>query len=176
MVQLANDSGWHIPENLDDVELNIAFEDWDQNIIWDEASQPRQLVKSRARNGTGVFPFQNADVESGDWTRSIIWSDRAPYKDFTKLQLSLNDPAGPASLEERPPPPEAKSIIIRQAGKFDPFNLSNDKLYEVRREQKKTVRQTFGHLEVQHTYPAMKLQFPWVRGLASRLTVIDPAW
>merc|ERR1712093_695011 len=131
---------------MDDVELNIAFDDWDQKIVWDRDGKPQRAVNGHIETEQhNAFAFRNADVESGDWTRSIIWSDRTPFKDFTKLQLSLNDPAGPASLEERPPPPEAKSIIIRQAGQFDPFNLSNDKLYEVRREQKKTVRQTFGH-------------------------------
>ena len=47
---------------------------------------------------------------------------------------------------------------------LDPFNLSNDREYEVPKEQKRQIiRQTFGALEVVHAYPAQKLQLPFVR-------------
>lgn len=49
---------------------------------------------------------------------------------------------------------------------LDPFNLSNDREYEVPKEQKRhVIRQTFGALEVVHAYPAQKLQLPFVRRL-----------
>lgn len=49
---------------------------------------------------------------------------------------------------------------------LDPFNLSNDREYEVPKEQKRQIiRQTFGALEVVHAYPAQKLQLPFVRRL-----------
>lgn len=44
----------------------------------------------------------------------------------------------------------------------DKFNISNDQAYEITRERHR-VRQTFGQLLVQHAYPAVKLQLPWVR-------------
>lgn len=43
----------------------------------------------------------------------------------------------------------------------DRFNISNDQAYEITRERHR-VRQTFGQLIVQHAYPAVKLQLPWV--------------
>jgi hypothetical protein len=46
----------------------------------------------------------------------------------------------------------------------DPFNLSNDHHYEIPKHvgARQRVRQTFGQLEVQHAYPALKLQLPFV--------------
>lgn len=49
-------------------------------------------------------------------------------------------------------------------GGKDKYNLSNDHWYEVSRERQR-VRQTFGNLVVQHAYPAMKLQLPFVSPL-----------
>lgn len=57
-------------------------------------------------------------------------------------------------------------IAAREAG-LDPFNLSNDRAYEVAKETKKRIRQTLGQLEVQHAYPAQKLQLPFVSHLCS---------
>lgn len=185
LVEHANAVGWKLPPHVEDEGDRIRFEDWDDEIVWDaKSSQSRkrgQLVNghatdryieqrdtppSRQSNGNSTVPrfgFKNPDIDSGDWLRSIVWSSTAPFKDFTKLQLNLNDPAGPASSLNRPAD-SAKNAITRigTGWSMDPFNLSNDKLYEVRKEAKRTVRQTFGQLEVQHAYPAMKLQFPWV--------------
>lgn len=44
----------------------------------------------------------------------------------------------------------------------DPYNISNDHHYEG---MKHRVRQTFGSIVVQHAYPALKLQLPFVRPL-----------
>lgn len=54
------------------------------------------------------------------------------------------------------------NLVEREAG-LDPFNMSNDREYEVTKDVKKKIRQTFGLLEVQHAYPAQKLQLPFVR-------------
>lgn len=184
LVEHANAAGWKLPPHVDDEGDRIRFEDWDDEIVWDVTSSKRkgrgQLVNGRStdqapeqdipvpaqHNGTSTetrFGFKNPEIDSGDWLRSIVWSSSAPFKDFTKLQLNLNDPAGPASSLNRPAD-SAKNAIVRSGTgwSMDPYNLSNDKLYEVRKEAKRTVRQTFGQLEVQHSYPAMKLQFPWV--------------
>jgi hypothetical protein len=50
------------------------------------------------------------------------------------------------------------------AGPRDKFNLSNDHLYEVSKEvARQRVRQTFQDLHIHHSYPAQKLQLPFVR-------------
>ena len=46
----------------------------------------------------------------------------------------------------------------------DKFNLSNDHFYELAKDGgRRRVRQTFGQLVVEHSYPAQKLQLPFVR-------------
>lgn len=183
MVEHANAAGWKLPRRIEDEGDRLLFEDWEDEVVWEPASSRAkrrgQLVNGRAahqQNGDIKVPelstamsaetrfgFKNPDIESGEWMKSIVWSSSAPFKDFTKLQLNLNDPAGPASSLNRPAD-NVKNAIVRvgTGWSMDPYNLSNDKLYEVRKEAKRTVRQTFGQLEVQHSYPAMKLQFPWV--------------
>jgi transcription initiation factor TFIID subunit 1, fungi type len=44
----------------------------------------------------------------------------------------------------------------------DKFNLSNDHYYEVSKDGRHRIRQTFGQLNVEHAYPAQKLQLPFV--------------
>lgn len=46
--------------------------------------------------------------------------------------------------------------------KLDPYNLSNDHLYEHTRETRFRIRQTFGAIEVFHSQPARDLQMPFV--------------
>lgn len=45
---------------------------------------------------------------------------------------------------------------------LDPYNLSNDHLYEHTRETRYRIRQTFGAIEVFHSQPAKDLQMPFV--------------
>jgi hypothetical protein len=195
LIEHANSQGWRLPVHVEDEGDKIRFEDWDEEIVWDPLSRTNkrrgQMVNGHTNGHTGShlssdlatqgdrsqaarFRFKNPDIESGEWLRSIIWSSTAPFKDFTKLQLNLNDPAGPASSLNKPADSSKNKIIRNGTGwSRDLFNLSNDKLYEVRRETKRTVRQTFGHLEVQHSYPAMKLQFPWVGYISTPLSSRD---
>jgi hypothetical protein len=125
---------------------------------------------------------RNAEFERGDWLKSIIWNANQPYRDFTRINLNLNDTqmllevhsgVGPGEFLPSSPsnPPNARSPPVvapsdiqtttREVG-LDPFNLSNDREYEVTKDTKKRIRQTFGLLEVQHAYPAQKLQLPFV--------------
>ncbi len=53
------------------------------------------------------------------------------------------------------------------AGVRDKFNLSNDHFYEISKDTRHRVRQTFGQLSVEHAYPAQKLQLPFVSDQSS---------
>ena len=35
---------------------------------------------------------RNAEFERGDWVKSIIWDQGSSYRNFTALDLNLNDP------------------------------------------------------------------------------------
>lgn len=50
----------------------------------------------------------------------------------------------------------------RSTRTLDPFNLSGDHHYEVTKDHRQRVRQTLGNLEIQHSWPAQKLQLPFV--------------
>ncbi|KAK4694680.1 hypothetical protein P7C70_g8694, partial [Phenoliferia sp. Uapishka_3] len=181
---------WKIPEDPSAFEM-VELDDWESKIIWGPASQ-----KPPQRDTNPLAP-RNAEFERGDWVKSIIWHPGASYKDFTALDLNLNDPQmlleiqakGPSGAcpllfapsrtskltcevlmpTENDPPAMGAPVVVRDAA-LDPFNLSNDKEYEVTKDTKKRIRQTFGLLEVQHAYPAQKLQLPFYK---TRLTKND---
>ena len=67
------------------------------------------------------------------------------------------------SDDEEIPEISTAKFIEKPVSKLDPFNLSNDHLYEQAREAKFRIRQTFGSIEVFHSGPAKALQLPFVR-------------
>ena len=55
-----------------------------------------------------------------------------------------------------------KHLRLDNAQIKDKFDLSNDQFYDVSKDGRHRVRQTFGDLVVEHAYPAQKLQLPFV--------------
>jgi hypothetical protein len=55
-----------------------------------------------------------------------------------------------------------KRLRLDNAQVKDKFNLSNDQFYDVSKDGRHRVRQTFGDLVVEHAYPSQKLQLPFV--------------
>ena len=123
-----------------------------------------RLPKARPAQRPALTAPTNAIFDSGVWTQSIIWDAKAPFRDFTQLDLShvedvTYDDDGPTRVDPRPrkrlrtdPGPQVPK---------DKFNISNDQTYEAIKDNR-LVRQTFGALEVEHAYPALKLQLPFV--------------
>jgi len=100
-----------------------------------------------------MLPPRNNFLEAGDWIQEIIW-------DASRVQAHLVD-----SDDEELPVVTTVRSIAKPTTKLDPFNLSNDHLYEQAREAKFRIRQTFGSIEVFHSGPARALQLPFVRYL-----------
>jgi len=123
-----------------------------------------RLPKARPAQRPALTAPTNAIFESGIWTQSIIWDAKAPFRDFTQLDLShvedvTYDDDGPTRVDPRP-----RKRLRTDAGPQlpkDKFNISNDHAYEAIKDSR-LVRQTFGALEVEHAYPALKLQLPFV--------------
>lgn len=126
----------------------------------------------------------NKALEEGSWTQSIIWGPRAPFRDFTRLELNEDDIIpeerhsstcfGPITLDDLlayvfPAENRPRKRLRTDTGPArDKFNLSNDQFYEVSKDGgRHRVRQTFGQLVVEHAYPAQKLQLPFVRTSAA---------
>ncbi|KAJ7675383.1 TAF1 transcription initiation factor TFIID subunit TAF1 [Mycena rosella] len=156
----------------------VLLSNWEDQIIFEPENKPPTKPETtdapaeNAENTTvpsvnNLTTPANKALESGAWTQSIIWSPRAPFKDFTQLEFNHEDDVIP---EER----SAETVRPRKrfrtdAGVRDKFNLSNDHFYEVTKEGgRHRVRQTFGQLSVEHAYPAQKLQLPFYKTRLSK--------
>ncbi|BGP14889.1 hypothetical protein JCM10213_003755 [Rhodosporidiobolus nylandii] len=169
---------WVVPDDPEAFEL-AELDEWEDRILWGE-NRPPPLASA--------FPnpmqHRNPLFDQGDWTKAILWDGPHPGKAeyFTRLNLNLNDTQ--MLLEVQYPKVEAPKKVVApinalgsaamlapRDATLDPFNLSNDREYEVPKEQKRqVVRQTLGALEVVHAYPAQKLQLPFYK---TRLTKSD---
>ena len=70
---------------------------WEDQIIF-EPDEDDPMLLANAPHTDLTTPLNKA-LESGIWTQSIIWSPRAPFRDFTQLELNEED----LIHEERPP-------------------------------------------------------------------------
>ncbi|KIM19627.1 hypothetical protein M408DRAFT_334323 [Serendipita vermifera MAFF 305830] len=137
----------------------INLSTWEDSIMYDAKTLPKTQPAPRP----SLTAPTNTNLESGNWTQSIIWDSKTPFRDFTQVDLSyLED-----GYEEEAPRPEVRprKRFRNEAGQGvakDKFNISNDHAYDVAKETK-LVRQTFGALEVEHSYPALKLQLPFYK-------------
>ncbi|KAG8834348.1 hypothetical protein FRC17_009116 [Serendipita sp. 399] len=144
----------------------INLSTWEDSIMYDSKTLP----KTRPAPRPSLTAPTNSTLESGTWTQSIIWDSKTPFRDFTQVDLSYLEDA----YEEEAPRPEVRmrKRFRNEAGQAiskDKFNVSNDHTYEIAKETK-LVRQTFGALEVEHAYPALKLQLPFYK---IRLTKLE---
>lgn len=184
--------GWNLPD-LDQSRFNpnINLDAWEDRIVWNsttskdthpetsaagaqqgQENQQPQIAKSRRIEGHSI-PYTNQELIRGDWTKAIIWDERTPHQQFAHLEIFDNDPnlvkskIEAAKQDEESasaPPAKKRRLPLAHLGQqLDLYNLSNDRIYENLKEKKKVVRQTFGNLEVQHAWPALKLQLPYYR-------------
>ncbi|KAI5476818.1 transcription initiation factor TFIID subunit 1 [Pseudohyphozyma bogoriensis] len=171
MIENANrtsKSKWVLPSTEAASTFSQAeLDSWEDRVIWnpnDSSLTLQQLYEPLAP--------RNAAFANGEWTKSIIWDPSTRYDpSFTTLNLNLNDPMMLLEVQNDPtevtPSLLLPASVVREEG-LDPFNLSNDKEYEVNKEFKKTVRQTLSSLEVQHAWPAAKLQLPFYKTRLSK--------
>ncbi|CAK5280614.1 unnamed protein product [Mycena citricolor] len=154
----------------------VSISNWEDQIIYEP--DPQALVKPgtdvimedaekvKAPNANNLNTPANKVLESGAWTQSIIWDPRSAFKDFTQMEFNHEDDKIP---EER----TVETVRVRkrfrnEAAIRDKFNLSNDHLYEVSKDGRHRVRQTFGQIAVEHAYPAQKLQLPFYKTRLSK--------
>ena len=114
-----------------------------------------QRDKAQRKRPFDPLAPQNEILESGGWIRDVIWDARRVSPGL------LEDDAE----EYFPTRQLGEDTITPTVGvpRVDPYNLSNDHLYEHTREARFRIRQTFGAIEVFHSQPAKSLQMPFVR-------------
>ncbi len=162
----------------------VLLSNWEDQIIYEPENT---FSRSNGLPENNLTTPANKALESGAWTQSIIWSPRAPFRDFTQLEFNHEDDIIPEdrtgllspflqtqhsinlSVAEMARP---RKRLRTDAGIRDKFNLSHDHFYEISKDGRHRVRQTFGQLSVEHAYPAQKLQLPFVRVHFSYLTSV----
>ena len=65
----------------------VLLSNWEDQIIYESESQPNHVETAR----TDLTKPGNKVLESGAWTQSIIWSPRAPFRDFTQIEFNTGD-------------------------------------------------------------------------------------
>ncbi|EPQ61382.1 hypothetical protein GLOTRDRAFT_102259 [Gloeophyllum trabeum ATCC 11539] len=144
----------------------VLLANWEDQIVYEPEEDMEESAIHRRESQAALTTKVNKSLESGAWTQSIIWSPRAPFRDFTQLEVNEED----AAPEERPiADPRPRKRFRSDQVPRDKFNLSNDQYYEVSKEGRgHRVRQTFGQLVVEHAYPAQKLQLPFYKTRLSK--------
>ncbi|KAK7059188.1 hypothetical protein VNI00_001815 [Paramarasmius palmivorus] len=144
----------------------VLLSNWEDQIIYEpDTTAPHTHLTEKALQKNLTTPVNKA-LESGAWTQSIIWSPNAPYRDFTQLEFNHEDDIVPEekTAEMLRPRKRFRTDIVPR----DKFNLSNDQFYEVAKDSRHRVRQTFAQLTVEHAYPAQKLQLPFFKTRLSK--------
>jgi transcription initiation factor TFIID subunit 1 len=82
----------------------VLLSNWEDQIIYEPENIPAapHIIPSENNLTTPV----NKALESGSWTQSIIWSPRAPFRDFTQLEFNHEDDVVP---EER----QTSKLLLR---------------------------------------------------------------
>lgn len=105
----------------------------------------------------------NTLLESGDWVGQVIWDSTLVTPDL----IESDEDEAAESVKTA-----AKSArASKPSSKLDPYNLSNDHIYEQSKESRHRIRQTFGAIEVFHAGPARALQMPFVSTAGDRCYV-----
>ncbi|TIC66273.1 hypothetical protein E3Q03_02238 [Wallemia mellicola] len=144
----------------------VDLADWEDDIKWSAGPE----VPLHIKNGIPMIATlpPNSSLMDDDWTKSIIFNEKQkPQQSFVKLTLDMNDPSLMfEELDESSQQPATNALTSTSA---DPFNLSNDHLYEQSvTAPKHRIRQTFSQIDVQHAYPALKLQLPFYKTRLSK--------
>ncbi|KZV74842.1 TAF1 transcription initiation factor TFIID subunit TAF1 [Peniophora sp. CONT] len=147
---------------LDDRNFDLVLlSNWEDQIIM-EPGQSVQPSADPARPADLMTPA-NQSLESGAWAQSIIWSPNAPFRDFTQLEFNFGEEQPQEERQTQETRPK-KRLRMDNSQTKDKFNISNDHFYEVAKDGgRHRVRQTFGQLVVEHSYPAQKLQLPFFK-------------
>lgn len=158
---------------------NVEVDDWERRIVHNDADMDdKALVPARVPTVMDVSRPRNQELAHGMWFDQVIWNPYSTFRPFDRLIMDMNDAemifeSEKAHAEKQvsllradAPPNLLKSS--KYTGELDPFNLSNDRMYEMSKEHRHRVRQTLGQLVVRHAWPAIKLQLPFYKTRLSK--------
>ncbi|KAK8865758.1 hypothetical protein IAR55_000905 [Kwoniella newhampshirensis] len=146
-------------DDLEEVELStLELGDWEKGIVMCSLDVPQ------TKQAEALAP-RNDHLDSGDWLKDVIWDARAVSPEL--IESDEEEQTEEAIVNGTKRSKEADTAVT-PASKLDPFNLSNDHLYEHSREARFRIRQTFGAIEVFHSTPAKHLQLPFYKTSLSK--------
>jgi len=174
--------------NISWSDLRIACEDWD---IPDESSVPALSDSSQAPTPPESIDSDqlspNKKRRLGDREQPIQFSvydhmDLPTWDDpeletarlSKKILLDMNDPHLLLDVQQpsaEPPKPRTLGLGLKRDSRgslanpmFKRYNISNDEAYDALKESsQQKVRSTIGHMNVEHSLPALKLQYPFYK-------------
>ncbi|KAJ4310106.1 hypothetical protein N0V94_008612 [Neodidymelliopsis sp. IMI 364377] len=173
-------------------DLKIACEDWevldeestsdvdqllsppDTVLGEDDADWIRSLVPSKKRKlGSRERPVTFSVYDHMDLPS---WDDpeAETARIAKKIILDMNDPHLLLDVQQpsaEPPKPRTTGLGLKRDNRgslanpmFKRYNISNDEAYDALKESsQQKVRSTIGHMNVEHSLPALKLQYPFYK-------------
>jgi hypothetical protein len=137
------------------------MDDWEQEILGHSAKRRKIRHEETDYFSIPQFPVPNFDG-----------FERATAHVAKRVVLDLNDPHLLVDIREYNPVAKRQRLgnnFKRTGGGFSKtlgnrFNISNDEAYDALKENHQSkVRATLGNLSVEHSMPALKLQWPYYR-------------
>ncbi len=164
---------WDIPDGTSDTTMS----DGDQLPTPDNSMQDIDMdslsPKKKRRLGTREQPIQFSVYDHMDLP---IWDD--PELETARLSkkilLDMNDPHLLLDIQQpsvEPQKPRTTGLGLKRDNRgslanpmFKRYNISNDEAYDALKESsQQKVRSTIGHMNVEHSLPALKLQYPFYK-------------
>ncbi|KAF2849316.1 hypothetical protein T440DRAFT_426961 [Plenodomus tracheiphilus IPT5] len=164
---------WDIPDDASDTSMSDqkqpptppdSMPDHDMEFL-----SPNKKRKLGSREQTMHFSiYDHADLPT--WDDPELETARLAKK----ILLDMNDPHLLLDVQQpttEPPKPRSTGLGLKRDGRgslanpmFKRYNISNDEAYDALKESsQQKVRSTIGHMNVEHSLPALKLQWPFYK-------------
>ncbi|KAF2737970.1 hypothetical protein EJ04DRAFT_430033 [Polyplosphaeria fusca] len=170
---------WETPslEDLSDDEETLMSQDtamdgndWIRNL---GSNIPLGPPAKKRRLGDALNPSQFSIYDHMTFP-SLDDPELATAKISKRIVLDMNDPyllldVQQPSAEQKKPRPAAHEFKRDSRGSlanpmFKRYNISNDEAYDALKEShQQKVRSTLGHMNIEHSLPALKLQYPFYK-------------
>ncbi|KAF3005047.1 hypothetical protein E8E13_009308 [Curvularia kusanoi] len=162
------------PDTASDDAMDEDQEDWMTNIARAERKRHGQGPPSKKRkSGTREDPIKFSVYDHMDLPS---WDDpeAETARIAKKIILDMNDPHLLLDIQQpsaEPPKQRTMGLGLKRDNRgslanpmFKRYNISNDEAYDALKESsQQKVRSTIGHMNVEHSLPALKLQYPFYK-------------
>ena len=143
-----------------------------QNGDWDVEEQVRPAKKRKISSIRSQLrtPMQNHSVSFQDPERAVAKLAKAVALDLNDPHLLIDENAPRVKTKTKRTPGDVKRDNALNRDLAKRYNISNDQAYDLLKENHQhKIRSTLGSMAVEHSFPAVKLQYPFYKvGLDSK--------